>query len=163
MRAPVVVPIEILKPYVVGKVFEYFSSFEKAPEAEGIHNYVNRTLEFVLPYLGCKEVLDARATDYQCSIAQSAYFEFKDMFEKHVLAITKKKSLEEAHVALTNLSFKPNSAIICMDLIEKAHMDLEHIREKEFSHQLRSLALSLKNSGEIKVSELVDKAATAFS
>lgn len=77
-REAIVVPLEILKPYVIGKVFEYFSSFDMAPEAQGIHNYVTHTLEFVVPYLNGKEVLDARASDTQCTIAMSAYTDFKN-------------------------------------------------------------------------------------
>jgi hypothetical protein len=85
MRTPINVPIELVKPFVQGKVFEYFCScFSGEWSTLDIGNmklYTEKTLELVIQYLAGKEVLDARASDAQCSIAMDAYSNFK-MFKE---------------------------------------------------------------------------------
>lgn len=163
MRAPIFVPNEILKPYVTGKVFQYFSTFEKAPEAEGIHNYVNRTLELVVPYLSGKEVLDARASDHQCVIAHSAYFDFKQMFETNVKASNKKNVLEEIQTLLRAQTYKTDFTTQVLETIAKAQMYPEQVEDKALSTQFRSFSLKFRRDGNVVLSELLNNAARAFS
>lgn len=163
MRTPIFVPNEILRPYVTGKVFEYFSGSEKAPEAEGIHNYVNRTLEFVIPYLAGKEVLDIRASDYQCQIAQSAYFDFKQMFETHVLIANRTKVLLEVQAKLRSLGYKTHLIAQALESIAKAQMNPEEIDEKAFSSKFRSLALHSRLNSDTELNAMFLNVANAYS
>lgn len=163
MRTPIVVPLEILKPYVTGKVYEYFSSFEKAPEAKFTNIYVTHTLDFVIPYLNGKEVLNARASDAQCQIAQSAYFDFKQMFETNVKVANKKNSLEEAQAALRKLTYKDTTITQALETIAKALMYPEHVDDNVLSMQLRSFALHFRLNGTANLSELFNNTARAFA
>lgn len=162
MRTPIVVPLEILKPYVTGKVYEYFSSFEKAPEAKFTNTYVTHTLDFVVPYLNGKEVLNARATDQQCQIAQSAYFDFKQMFETNVKVANKKNSLEEAQAALRKLTYRDSTITQALETIAKALMYPEHVEDNVLSMQLRSFSSKFGRDGNVVLSELFNNAARAF-
>ena len=163
MRTPIVVPLEILKPYVQGKVFEYFSSFEKTPEAHGIHNYTNMTMEFVVLYLNGKEVLNARASDQQCQIAQSAYFDFKQMFETNAKTSIKKKSLEEAQAALNKLTYRDSTITQALETIAGALMYPELVDDNVLSTQLRRGVLYFRLNGNTNMSELLNNAARVFS
>lgn len=159
MRTPIVVPLEILKPYVAGKVFQYFSTFEKAPEVEGLNNYINSTMELVVPYLAGKEVLDARASDQQCAIAQSTYFDFKQMFETNFKVTTKAKSLEEVQTTLSGLTHKTRFITKILDTVATAQMYPEQIDEKDLSSKFRTAA---QNVGILKLYIVLTKAADAF-
>ena len=78
-RLKLKVPMEILKPYIQGLVYEYFSHHGGINvNIEIVNNYVNSTLDIVYQYLNGKDVLDARASDYQCTVAMRAYQDFKD-------------------------------------------------------------------------------------
>ncbi len=84
MRTPTNVPIELVKPFVQGKVYEYFRTcigINTKIDIENMDLYIEDTLNIVLQYLAGKEVLDARASDAQCSIAMDAYSNFK-MFKE---------------------------------------------------------------------------------
>lgn len=163
MRTPIIVPLEILRAYVLGKVFEYFSSFEEAPEAHKVLNYTNMTMEFIIPYLNGKEVLNARASDTQCQIAQSAYFDFKQMFETNVKVANKKNSLEEAQTALRKLTYKDTTITQALETIAKAQMYPEHVDDNVLSMQLRSFALHFRLNGTANLSELFSNTARAFA
>lgn len=84
MRTPINVPIELIKPFVQGKVYEYFRvcvGINTNTDVENLDLYIENTLNIVIPYLRGVEVLDARASDAQCSIAIDAYSNFK-MFKE---------------------------------------------------------------------------------
>lgn len=86
MRNPINVPIELVKPFVQGKVYEYFRTcvgINTKKDIENLDLYIENTLNIVVPYLNGKEVLDARASDAQCSIAMDAYSNFK-MFKEQM-------------------------------------------------------------------------------
>lgn len=84
MRTPINVPIELVKPFVQGKVYEYFRvcvGIKTETDVQNLDHYIENTLNVVIPYLNGKEVLDSRASDAQCSIAMDAYSNFK-MFKE---------------------------------------------------------------------------------
>lgn len=83
MRQNLNVPFALVKPYVQGKVYEYFSQHgDEKVDVQLVNQYISDTMFITLDYLAGKEVLDARASDTQCAIAQSAYFEFKQFKEQ---------------------------------------------------------------------------------
>lgn len=82
MRNPIKVPIELVKPFVQGKVYQYFSQLGDASiNIEAMNHYVEKSLDITIGYLNGYETLTAQASDYQCSIAMDAYANFK-MFKE---------------------------------------------------------------------------------